>query len=156
MDISAILISQYQASLDMLEQTIVKCPESAWDTPGDRNRFWQVAYHALYFVHEYLADSYDTFVAWEKHREVYDFDDSQDFEPYDKETILEYLAFLRAEVEARVSSLDLEAGSGFYWLPFDKLELQFYNIRHLQHHTGELGERLGAHGIEVDWVGRGG
>jgi hypothetical protein len=50
--------------------------------------------------------------------------------------------------------MDLEAESGFYWLPFDKLELQFYNIRHVQQHTGELCERLGAQGeIEVDWVG---
>jgi len=28
-------------------------------------------------------------------------------------------------------------GSGFDWLPFDKLELQFYNIRHIMQHTGE-------------------
>jgi hypothetical protein len=48
----------------------------------------------------------------------------------------------------------LEAESGFYWLPFDKLELQFYNIRYLQQHTGELCERLGAHGeLQVQWVG---
>jgi hypothetical protein len=32
--------------------------------------------------------------------------------------------------------------------------LQFYNIRHVQQHTGELCERLGAKGeVEVDWVG---
>jgi hypothetical protein len=53
-----------------------------------------------------------------------------------------------------VDSLDLKAESGFYWLPFDKLELQFYNIRHVQQHTGELCERLGARGdLQVDWVG---
>ena len=54
----------------------------------------------------------------------------------------------------RVPQLDLEAESGFGWLPFGKLELQFYNIRHLQQHTGELMERLGtrAH-VDVDWVG---
>ena len=50
--------------------------------------------------------------------------------------------------------MDLEAQSGFYWLPFGKLELQFYNIRHTQQHTGELCERLGATGdIEVAWIG---
>ena len=44
--------------------------------------------------------------------------------------------------------------SGFSWLPFGKLELQFYSIRHVQHHTGELCERLGTTGdIEVGWVG---
>jgi hypothetical protein len=55
-----------------------------------------------------------------------------------------------------VDALDLEGASGFYWLPFDKLELQFYNIRHVQHHTGELYERLGAtEDVELDWVGIG-
>jgi hypothetical protein len=50
--------------------------------------------------------------------------------------------------------LDLEAESGFNWLPFDKLELQIYNIRHIQQHTGELYERLGTSGsIELSWVG---
>jgi len=54
-----------------------------------------------------------------------------------------------------VNRMDLEAESGFHWLPFDKLELQFYNIRHVQQHTGELSERLGAKGeIEVRWVGK--
>ena len=50
----------------MLKQTIAQCPASIWDATGDRNRFWQVAYHALYFTHEYLADSEETFVPWVK------------------------------------------------------------------------------------------
>jgi hypothetical protein len=57
-------------------------------------------------------------------------------------------------VDIQVESLDIAAGSGFDWLPFDKMELQLYNIRHIQQHTGELCERLGAQGeIQVDWVG---
>jgi hypothetical protein len=58
------------------------------------------------------------------------------------------------QAEKQVDRLDLEAESGFFWLPFDKLELQFYNIRHVQQHTGELSERLGSQGdTEVRWVG---
>ena len=54
-----------------------------------------------------------------------------------------------------MDALDLEAESGFYWLPFNKLELQFYNIRHLTLHTGELAERLWAvAGEETRWVGK--
>jgi hypothetical protein len=53
-----------------------------------------------------------------------------------------------------VPQLNLEAASGFDWLPFGKLELQFYTIRHIQQHTGELMERLGSRaGVEVNWVG---
>ncbi|QRN82842.1 hypothetical protein JR338_10520 [Chloroflexota bacterium] len=66
------------------------------------------------------------------------------------------MAILLAQVEVQVGALDHAAESGFHWLPFNKLELQFYNIRHVQQHTGELCERFGAHGeVEVGWVGMG-
>jgi hypothetical protein len=112
MDLAAILISQYQASLEMLKQTIMKCPVSIWNADSDKNKFWQVAYHAIYFVHEYLADSEKTFTPWVKHREVYDFDETRTFEPYDKETILEYLAFCQQHVAERVPQLKLDEPEG--------------------------------------------
>ena len=68
--------------------------------------------------------------------------------------ILAYHRLCCEQVEEQVTAVDLEAESGFHWLPFDKLELQFYNIRHIQQHTGELYERLGAAGgPELRWVG---
>jgi hypothetical protein len=152
MDTAAVLVSQYLASLEMLKQAIVLCPQSLWNAPGDKNKFWQVAYHALYFTHEYLADSYETFIPWTKHREVYDFDDSQTFEPYDKETILEYLAFCQQQVTERVPQLKLEEMEG-HGDEMAVLELQIYSIRHIMQHTGELMQRLGALEKEIDWVG---
>jgi len=154
MDLAAILISQYLASLEMLKQTISKCPEAVWNASGDKNKFWQAAYHALYFTTEYLADSYKTFIPWAKHREVYDFDESQVFEPYDKETILEYLAFCQQHVAERVPRLRLEEPDG-HGRSMTTLELQIYSIRHTMQHTGELMERLGTRtGAKIDWVGR--
>ena len=47
-----------------------------------------------------------------------------------------------------VSQLNLEAASGFDWLPFSELELQFYTIRHIQQHTGECGYSLGGMKLE--------
>ena len=75
-------------------------------------------------------------------------------EPYAKGDILEYLAVCQKQVEEQVTDLNLESESGFDWIPLNKLELQFYNIRHLQQHIGELCERLGTQKIDVDWVGR--
>ena len=61
----------------------------------------------------------------------------------------------RRQIEERLPSTAFDAPSGFHWLPFDKLELQFYNIRHIQHHVGELYERLAAAGgAEVGWAAR--
>jgi hypothetical protein len=152
MDTAAILISQYLASLEMLKHAIVLCPQSLWNAPGEKNKFWQVAYHALYFTHEYLADSYETFTPWTKHREVYDFDDSQTFEPYDKATILEYLVFCQQQVAERVPLLKLEEMEG-HGDEMTVLELQIYSIRHIMQHTGELMQRLSALEKEIDWVG---
>jgi hypothetical protein len=64
------------------------------------------------------------------------------------------LSFVQEQVTKCVPQLSLDDDSGFYWLPFNKLELQIYTIRHIQQHAGELMERLGVlAGIEINWVG---
>ena len=154
--------SQYRAALEMLKKTITQCPESLWDASADKNKFWHIAYHVLFFTHLYLQHSEKEFTPWMKHREQYQFlgnlpwpphDKPQIGELYSKEDVLAYLKVCREQVEEKVAAVDLNAESGFFWLPFSKLELQLYNIRHIQHHTGELMERLGMReNIEVDWV----
>ena len=159
MDVKESVKSQYYASLEMLRQAIEECPESLWHRPEDKNPFWHIAYHVLFYTHLYLQPSEKDFVPWEKHAEGYrslgsSGEGAEAREPYRKEELLAYHRLCCEQVEKRVTLLDLEAESGFYWLPFDKLELQIYNIRHIQQHTGELYERLGAHGCtELGWVG---
>ena len=163
MDVKEVIKSQYRAALKMLEEVIINCPESLWDHPNHKNRFWHTAFHTLFYTHLYLQSSEDDFTPWEKHERNFislGDDDSPDDqvkhtrEPYRKEEVLEYLELCLEEVSKQVNSVDLEGVSGFDWLPFNKLELQFYNIRHIQHHTGELYNRLEAEqGLELDWVG---
>jgi hypothetical protein len=157
MDVAAILVSQYRASLEMLKQTILACPPEMWNAPEDKNKFWQTAFHALYFTHEYLwGYAPQEFTYWDKHRPGYeDFDTPREYEPYDKETILEYLEFCRRQVMERVPQMDLAAPEPNIPQPFSMLELQIYTIRHIMQHTGELLERLSARsGVYIDWVGR--
>ncbi len=155
MDLAAILISQYQASLDMLKQTITLCPEPVWNASGDKNAFWHTAYHTLFCTHLYLEDSEDAFTPWIKHRDGHDhFESLHVLEPYDKDTILEYLAFCQQHVADRVPKLNLEAPEGHGDRSLITMELQLYSIRHLMQHTGELMERLGTRtGAEIEWVG---
>lgn len=163
MEYSAIIVSQYLAALEMLKQVIVQCPEGLWNDPGDKIKVWHIAYHALFYTQLYLQDTAHTFTPWPKHRNEYQFIGQVPWpphapprigEPFDKESVLEYAAFCRQQVEQRVPLLKLEAASGFEWLPFTKLELQFYTIRHLQQHTGELMERLGQRAnLAFDWIG---
>ena len=162
MDIKGVIRSQYLAALEMLRQAMARCPQPLWDNPEDESRFWHVAYHTLFYTHLYLQDKQEGFIPWARHRKDHHFlgplprpphDLPQLGEPYTPEELLAYCTICEQQVRERVDALDLEAGSGFSWLPFGKLELQFYNIRHLQQHTGELMERLGARaGVEVDWV----
>ncbi len=148
-----VIQSQYLAALEMLFRAIDRCPDSLWNNAAYKNQFWQVAFHALFFVHFYLQPSEHDFVPWAKYRQ-----DSEGMEqagePYTKAEIMEYLQICRQQVKTQLPALDLEAPSGFDWLPFKKLELQLYNLRHLQQHVGELSERLGEGAqIEVGWVG---
>ena len=153
-----VIKSQFKAALAMLRQAIEKCPEALWTDETYSNPFWRVAYHVLIYTHFYLGPSEDDFTPWEKHQQDLQLlgQEIPGARIYSQREVLDYLALVLDQVEVQVDALDLAAGSGFHWLPFNKLELQFYNIRHVQQHTGELCERLGAHGeIEVGWVGMG-
>jgi len=157
MNIQQVIQSQYLASLDMMKQAIELCPAEMWDDRAVKNRFWQVAFHALFYVHFYLQPKEEDFVRWQKHQPHYDnMGQLDNNEPCSQADILEYLALIQQQVRVIVPTLDLEAPSGFYWLPFNKLELQFYSMRHMQLHVGELAERLWDQaGVEVGWVGQG-
>ncbi len=147
------LISQYYAALEMLKQTILQCPAARWESRDPQTPFGQVAYHALFYTHLYLQDSAQTFTPWVDHRAEYL--PSEQLPPSlpDKTTVLEYLAFCEQEVMDKVAGTDLAAASGFHWLPFTKLELQLYSIRHIQQHVGELMERLGPEAQAINWIG---
>ena len=154
---------QYRASMAMLKEAVTKCPESLWLAPEYPNKFWHIAYHVLFYTHMYLQNSHDEFTPWVKHREDYQWlgplpwpphDLPKIGTPYSKEEILEYLGICSEEIDAKVPGVDFSAPSGFPWLPFNKLELQLYSLRHLQHHTAQLIDRLRtAAQIGVAWVG---
>ena len=158
METRSIIKSQYYAAMAMLRQAIENCPEALWEDASYNNPAWRLAYHTLIYTHFYLSPTEADFKPWEKHRE-----DMQllgltapEGEAYSRAEILAYLGLCLEAVEHQVDQMDLKAASGFEWLPFSKLELQFYNIRHIMQHTGELYERLGATGgIELGWVTQG-
>jgi hypothetical protein len=147
----------------MLKQAIAQCPESLWNDRGYKNKFWHISYHVLFYTHLYLQDSEKDFTPWSKHKDQYQFlgplpwpphNEPEIGEPYSRKEILEYLEICRQQVEEKITSLNPDAESGFHWLPFGKMELQLYNIRHVQHHTGQLIDRLRTReNIGVGWVG---
>jgi hypothetical protein len=110
----------------------------------------------LFYVHLYLQPKEEDFARWPRHIPGAERMKPLTGQPLSQEAMLDYLDFCHKQVDTIVPTLDLNAASGFSWLPMSKLEVQFYSLRHLQSHTGELAERLWAvAGIEVHWVGRG-
>ena len=146
MKIKSILQSQYLAALAMLKQAIVKCPADVWDDPDDKDRFWFVAYHTLRYAHLYLKAQDKSFSRWDSRGH------SRQGTPFSKEEILNRLALVEQDVAEQIPLMKLEGKSGYAWIPTNKLELQFDNIRHIQQHTGELYERLSAHKVKLSWV----
>jgi hypothetical protein len=162
-----ILKSQYHAALAMLRESIEQCSDDLWYSDEPTNAFWQVAYHAVFFTHLYLERSSSAFRPWERHqREVQHPDGIAGPSdptsalplipsPYSKGDVLEYWEVCDQMVDAAVDALDLRSNdSGFSWYPIPKVEHQIVNIRHIQHHTAQLADRLRASaGIGVQWVG---
>ena len=156
MNIKEAITSQYLAALAMLRQAVVACPDALWDDPAYHNRTWHIAYHALFYTHLYAQPSEHDFTPWSKHRRNLQRLEDQDAAAValSKADILAYLDLVQTEIVAQTAALDLDAPSGFDWIPLRKFELQIYTIRHLQQHVGELCERLNAaDSIDVHWVG---
>src|SRR5512143_995104 len=162
MTIQLALKSQYHASLAMLFESIDSCPSGLWTSAQHVNPFWQIAYHTLFYTHLYLQPSEAAFVPWQYHRPGHHrfgtgTDAAAAVIPYSVDEIKAYWLHCEEMIDSAVDRLDLAAPeSGFSWYNMPKLEHQFVNLRHIQHHTGQLADRLrqlADHGIR--WVGGG-
>ena len=165
--IRAILKSQYHASLAMLREAIERCPDELWYGTEHVNACWQIAYHTLFFTHLYLQENYAAFRPWEHHQAKVQCSDGIAGpsdpasnlpllpEPYSKEQVLSYWQMCDDMIDGAVDALDLNSPeSGFKTYPVPKLEHQLINLRHIQHHTAQLADRLrSAAGIGLGWVG---
>ena len=93
--------SQFYATLSMMQEAIEECPPGLWNRAEDKNRYWQVAYHSLFYTHLYLQPAPQDFEPWSGHIE-----DSENMGPapdsarekdinqfYTREDVLDYLDF---------------------------------------------------------------
>lgn len=167
------LKSQYHAGLAMLKDAIERCPDRLWAGGDYRNPFWRVAYHALFYAHYYLQPDAESFRPWEFHQTGIQFlDDRQpppEFahlgehphrppktgKPYTKSEVLAYWNICDRAIDSAIDGMDLSRSEcGFFWYKVSKVEHQLISIRHLQHHTGQLTDRVRlAADVGVGWVG---
>ena len=159
-----VIVSQIRAALKMLRAAIEACPDSLWNRESDHNAFWVLAYHALFFAHLYLFPSEKAFEPWEEQIEgcphmgrqhLGDWTKLQAGDVYTKSDVLAYCTYIEGLVSDRVESIPFDVPADFRWMrrPCTQYELHLYNIRHIQHHAGQLSERLRqTTGSGIDWV----
>ncbi len=156
------IVSQYNAALKMLFSTIELCPDKLWIDEEYENSFWRIVYHTLFYTSLYLSKNPQSFTTWSKHKENYNClgNFTYDNKPivineiYSKEILTEYLKAILEKVEISISEMEENKISEFNWIPGNELNRHLYNIRHIQHHTGQLVERLHCNKVKgIKWIG---
>jgi hypothetical protein len=138
----AIIWQQFGASIDMLENAVVACPEALWSDRSQRPEFWYVAYHTLFWLDLYLSDSLAGFAPPPPFT-LDELDPAGLFpeRPYSKDELQMYLEHGRKKCRVVIAALtDDKIGErcGFAWIDGSVAELLLYNMRHVQHHVAQL------------------
>lgn len=133
---------QFGAAIDMLENAMRACPEPVWGERSLRPEFWYTAFHTLFYLDLYLSESVTGFTPPPPF--TLDELDERGLLPdrvYTKDELFAYLDHGRAKCRARISALTDEQAHrrcGFDWLDISAAEILLYNMRHVQHHAGQL------------------
>ena len=143
--------------LAILEESIRNGPVKKWNGIVGKYPFWQVAYHALYCSDIYTATSKDK---WKPHpifhpAGIADIQEEYPSQTLSKRELLAYLMYCSKRIHNslnRETESSLKRSAGFSWLKFICAELLFYGIRHIQHHTGQLGAYLQRVQVNTSWV----
>lgn len=169
-----VLWRQFGAAIDMLENALVACPTVLWEErlwgdsadhplPPGFAEFWYITYHALFWLDLYLSGSLEEDFAPPAPftRAELDPEGALPERPYTKEELHAYLAATRRKCHNTLIALTDERARlavSYPWIDgqtLSYLELQLYNMRHVQEHAAQLSLFLGRHGIPdeaLDWV----
>jgi hypothetical protein len=151
---------QLGAAIDMLDNAMAACPDPLWDDGSGQHAFWYLAFHTLFWLDLYLTGSVEGFAPPAPFTlEELDPAGVIPARPYTVEELRGYLAHGRGRMRAAIGGLtDETAGRRcrFGWGEAGYLELLMYNLRHVQHHVGQLNLMLRRKaGGAPRWVARG-
>jgi hypothetical protein len=161
------LWQQFGAAIDMLDNAVKACPDELWqgrlwDHPGEPPgfaQFWYIAYHTLFWLDFYLADSVEGFAppAPFTLAEM----DPAGLLPeraYTKDELQTYLNYGRKKCRMRIETLEDEKAPQLCRLDWPEMsiaELLLYNMRHVQEHAAQLNLFLGQKvGSAPGWVSK--
>src|SRR5437764_1740143 len=165
------LWQQFGAAIDMLENALLACPSTLWNgrlwsdqKDPEFAKFWYITYHTLFWLDLYLSGSREAEFAppapftWAELDPAWVLPER----PYTKEELHAYLASTRQKCHTTLVALTDERAGQAVEYPWAEgqavrfLELQLYNMRHVQEHAAQLNLFLGQSAIPAvpDWVPR--
>ena len=159
-----ILWQQFGAAIDTLDDMLRACPdelwrERLWDNPSARPeyaQFWYRVYHALFWLDLYLTGAEEGFAPPVPFALIEMAEDDLPERVYTKDELQAYLAYGRRKCQATIEALTDETAQRrcrFGWGEVSFVELQLYNMRHVQEHAAQLSLLLGQKvGSAPDWV----
>jgi hypothetical protein len=170
------LWQQFGAAIDMLENALLACPTSLWKErlwsaspppqfPPQFAEFWYVTFHALVWLDLYLSGVPEDEFASPAPFSQGELDSTGALpdQPYTREALHTYLVSVREKCRTRLLRLSNEEARRSVEYPWSGgqsisfLELQLYNLRHVQEHAAQLSLFLGQHAspdANLDWVAR--
>jgi hypothetical protein len=144
--VKKILTDQFEAALCMIDHCIRACPPQHWEGKIANLTFRSVAYHTLFWVDLGLSPGdADAFVLRDFHHRGGDEREIAACPGLSKDETLAYIAICRQkmlETLAGETAESLQGPCGISRRKITRGELYVYNIRHVQHHTGQLSAYL--------------
>jgi len=133
------LWEQIGASIDMLENAIAACSNDNWNS---ESQFWYVCYHTLFFLDYYLDENPDQFAPPQPFT-MSEFDPAnlRPYQVYTKVELTEYCEYCRSKCKSVVGKLNCQNAENRFindYRDYSFLEILIYNLRHVQHHVGQL------------------
>lgn len=135
------LARQFEAALCTVQQCVAACPPEHWEGKIANDAFRQIAYHTLFYLDFYLTRDEGAFELHALQQRGGDERGPALSPGLNQADTLRYVALCREKIAAALAAeteATLQGPSGFSWLKFSRLEAHIYNIRHVQHHAGQM------------------
>lgn len=165
-----ILWRQFGAAIDMFGATLRDCPDELWDkrlwedqpdqwVAAGFSTFWYVAYHTLFWLDLYLTGEEEERFAPPAPFDVVEMNPAELLpRMYTRDELLSYLAYCREKCQKLICALSNEQAyrlCRYPWGEASYVELQLYNLRHVQEHGAQLRMFLGQQANQsAGWAAR--
>jgi hypothetical protein len=158
------LANQYRLALTMLRGVVAETDERTWLAADERqSAAWHIAYHTVYYANIYASPSEAAVRRWPGQSDNAHFLGPTPWPPHERcvpaevcsqARIAEFIDFVLAAIPDYLAQMEPDAPCWPHWYQQNQCEFHLNNLRHIQHHTGQLIERNG--GTAVGWPGVGG